>query len=258
MRYFSELAYLGTKYNGWQKQPYSPSVQQTIEQAFSTILGTAIEVTGCGRTDTGVHASQYFMHFDFEGKFPKEFLRRINKLLPPDVAIRSVFEVAPDAHARFDAVRRSYEYRIVLEKNPFQSGTAWHFPFFEKLDVEKTQQAAALLLRYEEFQPFCKSHTDAKTMSCALTRSEWVLDEAAKSMVFHISADRFLRGMVRLIVGMCLNVGLGKVELDEVREALDRQILLKKSWSVPPEGLFLTEVVYQLAVGRRQTAVTEI
>lgn len=244
MRYFSELAYKGTNYNGWQRQPNAPSVQQTIEEALATILNTAIEVVGCGRTDTGVHASQYFLHFDFEGKFPKEFLRRLNKLLPPDVAFRSIYEVAADAHARFDATRRSYEYHIVLDKNPFLIDTAWHFPFFEKLDMEKTQAAAALLLNYGAFQPFCKSNTDVHTMECALHRSEWIFDEAERRLVFHISANRFLRGMVRLIVGMCLNVGLGKVELNEVRQALDQQVLLKKSWSVPAEGLFLTEVRY--------------
>lgn len=244
MRYFSELAYKGTNYSGWQRQPNAPSVQQVIEEALSTILGKTIVVTGCGRTDTGVHASQYFLHFDFEGKFPEEFLRRINKLLPSDVAIRSFVEVTPDAHARFDAVQRSYEYHIVLDKNPFLTDTAWHFPFFEKLDLEKTQAAAALLLNYGEFQPFCKSNTDVHTMECTLFRSAWVLDEAARRMVFHVSANRFLRGMVRLIVGMTINVGLGKIEMDEVRDALERQVLLKKSWSVPAEGLFLTEVRY--------------
>lgn len=245
MRYFSELAYKGTNFNGWQRQPNAPSVQQTIEEALATILNTAIEVVGCGRTDTGVHASQYFLHFDFEGKFPKEFLRRLNKLLPPDVAFRSVYEVAADAHARFDATRRSYEYHIVLDKNPFLTDTAWHFPFFEKLDLDKTNAAAALLLEYQAFQPFCKSNTDVHTMECDLHRSEWVFDEAERRLVFHISANRFLRGMVRLIVGMCLNVGLGKVELDEVRQALDQQVLLKKSWSVPAEGLFLTKIEYK-------------
>ncbi len=244
MRYFSELAYKGTNYSGWQRQPNAPSVQQVIEEALSTILGKTIVVTGCGRTDTGVHASQYFLHFDFEGKFPEEFLRRINKLLPSDVAIRSFVEVTPDAHARFDAVQRSYEYHIVLDKNPFLTDTAWHFPFFEKLDLEKTQAAAALLLNYGEFQPFCKSNTDVHTMECTLFRSAWVLDEATRRMVFHVSANRFLRGMVRLIVGMTINVGLGKIEMDEVRDALERQVLLKKSWSVPAEGLFLTEVRY--------------
>ncbi len=244
MRYFSELAYRGTNYNGWQRQPNAPSVQQAIEEAMATILGSAIEVVGCGRTDTGVHASQYFMHFDFEGPFPKEFHRRLNKLLPNDIAIHSIFEVAPDAHARFDAVRRSYEYHITLDKDPFGEHTTWHFPFFDKLDLEKTQAAAALLLGYQEFQPFCKSNTDVHTMECTLYRSEWVLDLTSRRFIFHISANRFLRGMVRLIVGMCLNVGLGKVGIDEVRQALDQQVLLKKSWSVPPEGLFLTEVRY--------------
>ncbi|MCU0348784.1 MAG: tRNA pseudouridine(38-40) synthase TruA [Saprospiraceae bacterium] len=245
MRYFSELAYRGTNFNGWQRQPNAPSVQQAIEEAMATILGSPIEVVGCGRTDTGVHASQYFLHFDLEGGFPKEFLRRLNKLLPPDIAIRSIFEVAPDAHARFGAVRRSYEYHIVLDKNPFGADTTWHFPFFDKLDLEKTQAAAALLLGYGEFQPFCKSNTDVHTMECTLFRSEWVHDKAGRRLVFHISANRFLRGMVRLIVGMCLNVGLDKVGLDEVRHALDQQVLLKKSWSVPPAGLFLTEVAYE-------------
>ncbi|MCC6726849.1 MAG: tRNA pseudouridine(38-40) synthase TruA [Saprospiraceae bacterium] len=244
MRYFSELAYRGTNYNGWQRQPNAPSVQQAIEEAMATILGGAIEVVGCGRTDTGVHASQYFMHFDWEGSLPKEFLRRLNKLLPADIAIRSIYEVAPDAHARFDAVRRSYEYHVVLDKNPFGEDTTWHFPFFDKLDLENVQAAAALLLQYKEFQPFCKSNTDVHTMECTLLRSEWVFDEKARRLVFHISANRFLRGMVRLIVGMCLNVGLGKVSIDEVRQALEQQSLLKKSWSVPPNGLFLTEVVY--------------
>lgn len=244
MRYFSELAYNGTNYHGWQKQPNAFSVQEVIEQAFSTILGAEIEVVGCGRTDTGVHASQYFIHFDFEGNFPKEFLRRVNQFLPKDVVIRRIIPVNDDAHARFNAIRRSYAYHIVLEKNPFETNLAWHFPFFEKLDFEKTQLAAALLLNYTDFQPFCKTNTDVKTVKCRLYRSEWVLNEEQRKLIYHITADRFLRGMVRLIVGMCLNAGLGKVSLDEIREAMEQQILLKKSWSVPPHGLFLTEVKY--------------
>jgi len=244
MRYFSELAYKGTNYSGWQRQPNAPSVQQAIEEAMATILGQPIEVVGCGRTDAGVHARQYFLHFDIEGDFPNEFLRRLNKLLPDDIAIRRIYEVKPEAHARFDAVRRSYEYHLVFDKSPFEAQTAWHFPFSEKLDFGKMQTAAALLLRYREFQPFCKSNTDVHTMECSMYHSEWDLDQNARRMVYHISANRFLRGMVRLIVGMSLNVGMGKVELEEVKDALDRQVLLKKSWSVPAEGLFLTEVNY--------------
>ncbi len=244
MRFFSELAYNGTNYHGWQKQHNASSVQEVISQALATILGAEIEVVGCGRTDTGVHASRYFMHFDFEGQFPKEFLRRMNRLLPADIAIRQIFPVSDEAHARFDAILRSYEYRIVLDKNPFETYQAWHFPFFEKLDFEKMQQAARMLLNYSEFLPFCKSNTDVQTMKCSLHRSEWVLDLEQRKLTYSISANRFLRGMVRLVVGMCLNTGLGKTSLDEVQHAMETQIHLKKSWSVPPHGLFLTEVKY--------------
>ena len=245
MRYFTELAYNGTNYNGWQKQLNAPSVQETIEKAFSTILGTGIEVVGCGRTDTGVHASQYFMHFDFDEKFPKAFLNRVNKFLPPDIAIRQVFQVGDDAHARFDAVHRSYEYHLVFEKNPFEINTVWHFPFAEKPRLELVREAATLLIGYVEFAPFCKTHSDVKTMKCNLARSEWVVDENTREWVYHISSNRFLRGMVRLVVGMCLNVGLGKISLQAVRQAMEQQTPLEKSWSVPPQGLFLTEVKFE-------------
>jgi len=168
----------------------------------------------------------------------------MNKLLPDDIAFRSVYEVKPEAHARFDAVSRSYEYRIVFDKSPFEADTAWHFPFSHQLNFGKMRTAAALLLRYSEFQPFCKSNSDAQTMACSLHHSDWDYDDTGRRMIFRISANRFLRGMVRLIVGMCLNVGLGKLELETVKEALDRQVLLNRSWSVPPEGLFLTQVKY--------------
>jgi tRNA pseudouridine38-40 synthase len=243
MRYFAQLAYNGTAYAGWQAQPHAPSVQQTLETAFSTISGTAIEFVGCGRTDAGVHASQYFAHFDFDGTFPNGFLQRVNKLLPDEVVIYNIFEVAPDAHARFDAFSRSYEYHLTFIKNPFQIQTAYFYPFTNKPDFNKMQAAAHLLLHYNEFQPFCKSNHDAKTLQCDLTKSEWMQTDENK-LVFHITANRFLRGMVRLIVGMCLNVGLEKVRLADVKTALDNQTLLKKSWSVPPQGLFLTEVKY--------------
>jgi tRNA pseudouridine38-40 synthase len=244
MRYFAELAYNGAAYYGWQKQPGQASVQTTLEEAFSLILNTPIEVTGCGRTDTGVHAHQYFMHFDFEGAFPQGFINRMNKYLPKDIALYQIMEVAPDAHARFDANSRSYEYHLEFRKNPFTTSTAYHFPFAEQIDRHQLQQAAALLLDYTDFFPFCKTNTDVKTMKCQLSRCEWIFDDARHQMVFHISANRFLRGMVRLIVGMCLNVGIGKTSLEEVRSAMDQQKRLKQSWSVPPQGLFLTDIRY--------------
>lgn len=243
MRYFAELAYNGFQYSGWQKQPHKPSVQETIKQAFSTILGAEIEVVGCGRTDAGVHASQYFMHFDFDGNFPKAFLSRVNKFLPQHIVIFRIIEVAPEAHARFDAVSRSYVYRLSFVKNPFEIQTSYFYPYAQRPDFEQMQAAAELLLAYREFYPFCKSNHDAKTLQCELTRSEW-LQINENHLEYHITSNRFLRGMVRLIVGMCLNVGIGKVSIQEVKTALDQQTLLNKSWSVPPEGLFLRAIKY--------------
>lgn len=245
MRYFVELAYNGTHYFGWQRQPKQITVQEKIEHAFSTILRTQIAVMGCGRTDTGVHAMQYFLHFDMEGEFPKAFLSRINKFLPKDISIFRIFPVAADAHARFDAYHRAYEYHLTFIKNPFQQETSFLFPFPQRPDMDLMTAAAQLLLEYKEFFPFCKTNTDAKTMICDLKRAEWVLNEDGNGMVFHIAANRFLRGMVRLIVGMSLNVGTGKVTLEELKQAMDTQSRLKKSWSVPPQGLFLKDIKYE-------------
>ncbi len=242
MRYFIDLAYNGTRFCGWQRQPDSPSVQATIEDTFSLILRQPIEIVGCGRTDTGVHASQYFAHFDFDGAFPKAFLDRANKLVGNDIALKNIQLVAPEAHARFDAYVRSYEYHITFIKNPFTIETEWFFTQHPTLNRDAMQQAADILRGYSEFATFCKTHSDAPTMTCQLSRSEWhFTDDKA---VFHISSNRFLRGMVRLIVGACINVGLGQVTLAELTKALDEQVQLKKSYSVPPTGLFLTQVKY--------------
>lgn len=245
MRYFTELAYNGTLYHGWQKQPNALSVQEKVEEAFSTILNTAIEVVGCGRTDAGVHASQYFLHFDFDREIPERFVGRVNLFLPKDIAIRKIFPVKEDAHARFDAIQRSYEYHIVFEKSPFETEITWQYYLAQKLDLGRLNEVASLLLKYQEFFPFCKTHHDAQTLECQLTRCEWVLDESNKRLVFHITSNRFLRGMVRLIVGACINVAAGKLAIEKVKAALDQQTLLEKSWSVPPEGLFLSEVKYE-------------
>lgn len=244
MRYFAELAYKGTSYVGWQSQPGQVSVQSTIEDALSTILNAPTAVVGCGRTDAGVHALQYFLHFDFEGAFPDGFERRLNKYLPPDIAVYRIFAVAPDAHARYDATHRAYEYHIDGRKNPFGVGTRYHFPFVDQLDWTAMQAAASLLLNYSEFYPFCKSNTDVKTMRCELRRAEWVKGSEPGQFCFHIAADRFLRGMVRLIVGACLNVGLGKLTLAKVEQAMQQQQRLSKSLSVPPDGLYLTDIRY--------------
>ncbi len=244
MRYFAELSYRGTNYFGWQRQPQQISIQETLETAFSTILRSPTPVTGCGRTDTGVHARQYFLHFDVENEAPQNLTHRLNKLLPPDIAIKRIFPVDTAAHARFDAHERSYVYYMGFEKDPFSTDLVWHFPYAQKPDLGKMQKAAALLKNYDHFYTFCKSNTNVKTMACQLKRSEWVLDKSRNQYVFHITANRFLRGMVRLIVGMCVNVGLDKIRLEEVEKALKNQSLLEKSLSVPPQGLYLTGIQY--------------
>ena len=243
MRYFVELAYNGAAYHGWQRQPHCRSVQETLEGNFSMILRRPVEMTGCGRTDTGVHALQYFLHFDFEGDLPPHFLRRVNKMLPDDIAVFRIFEVAADAHARFDAIQRSYRYHLLFRKDPFRQKTATFYPFPERPDLPSMKAAAALLLNYRDFYPFCRSNHDAFTMRCELRRAEWIQPNDHE-LVFHASADRFLRGMVRLMVGMCINVGLGKLSLEQVSSAMDKQHRLQKAESAAPEGLFLSEVIY--------------
>lgn len=247
MRYFVELSYKGTQYCGWQRQPNAPTVQETIEDALSTILNTPTSIMGCGRTDTGVHARKFYMHFDYVGDLPKSFQNRLNKFLPTDIAIHRIIEVDAEAHTRFDAFYRAYEYHILFDKNPFHKETAYYYPAGKKLDIEKLNEAAALLLNYEEFFTFCKSESSANTMFCEMKVAKWEV-VGDKGLVFHIAANRFLRGMVRLIVGMCLNVALGKISIKEVESALKNQTRLDKSYSVPAEGLYLTEIRYPAEV----------
>ena len=242
MRYFIELAYNGAQYHGWQRQPNAVSVQEVLEQGISTIINKPTSTMGCGRTDTGVHASQYFAHFDVEGDLPKAFHFRLNIFLPPDIVIRRIFPVEAKQHSRFDAHYRAYAYHLSSQKDPFRQKTLLHFSGARKIDRDKLQEAAQLILDYDEFAPFCKTNSDAKTMYCQLYRSEWEFQE--NEWIYHIAANRFLRGMVRLIVGMCLSVGQGKVSLEEVKKAMDEQTRLEKSLSVEPQGLFLVEVKY--------------
>jgi tRNA pseudouridine38-40 synthase len=250
MRYFITLAYNGTRLSGWQRQPNAPSVQQRLEDVFSLLLRQPIEITGCGRTDAGVHARQYVAHFDYAEAFPKSFLERANQLIGQDIALYRLSPVANTAHARFDATERSYQYTLSFQKNPFFAETEWFFAQAKKLDWEKMQAAAAVLIQknalgepqYTAFAPFCKTHSDAQTMDCTISRSEWIF--ADDGALFHISANRFLRGMVRLIVGMCVNIGLGQIQLDDLHTALQNQEPLKKSYSAPPTGLFLTDIKY--------------
>jgi tRNA pseudouridine38-40 synthase len=245
MRFFISLRYLGTHYFGWQRQPNQISVQETIEKALSILLKTPTEIVGCGRTDTGVHARFYVAHFDFfEENLPEKFQHSFNSLLPNDIAILDFWQVADDAHARFDAVERGYEYHISLKKDPFLRELAWQNPLAQRADLVKMNAAAQILLDFSEFKPFCKTNGSATTSTCKIIRADWVFDKKNDALIFHIFANRFLRGMVRLLVGMCLEVGFGKLSLEEVRTTLETQKPLRRSVSVPATGLFLTQVLY--------------
>lgn len=244
MRYFLTLSYRGTHYAGWQVQPNAPSVQATLEAALSTILREKIDITGCGRTDAGVHARYYVAHFDSDTILPPTFLNGLNSLLPNDIAVYEIKPVSPEAHARFDAFERSYEYVVSLRKDPFSTETAWFYPLYSRLDFEKMQEVAALLPNYTDFFPFCKSDSGLEHYGCALKTAHWKQGAEEHQWIFHVTANRFLRGMVRLIVGACVLVGRGQLQVADVKKALDEQKPLKKSLSVPPQGLFLTDVKY--------------
>ena len=241
MRYFIQLAYNGKGYHGWQIQPNAITVQQTIENALSTILNTKLSIIGAGRTDTGVHASSMFAHFDFEGDFERDDLvYKLNSFLPNDIAIKQIFEVKKEVHARFYATKRTYNYRIALTKNVFDYEYSYYVQM--PLDINKMNEASALLLDYIDFQCFSKSNTDVKTYNCKIDTAFWKKEN--NMLIFTISADRFLRNMVRAIVGTMINVGLGKINVDDIHEIIKSKNRGEAGFSVPAQGLYLTEVAY--------------
>ena len=242
MRYFIELAYKGQAYHGWQIQPGDPTVQETIEEALSTLLGETIGVVGCGRTDAGVHASQFFLHFDTSQEVDKEKLKyRLNSFLPDDIAIFQVRKVKEEAHARFDAFSRSYEYRIHEGKNPFMIGTVMQLRTPE-LDLERMNEASALLLEHEDFKCFSRSRTDVRSYVCRIEEACW--KKEGELLVFRVTANRFLRNMVRAIVGTLMEIGQGKREVEDFRRIIESRDRTQAGPSARAEGLFLTRVRY--------------
>jgi tRNA pseudouridine38-40 synthase len=241
-RYFIRLSYKGTNYHGWQIQPNAITVQEVLNKALSTILNADINVVGCGRTDTGVHASDFYAHFDVENKeFDCEKLAfRLNRFLPHDIAIKKVFAVRDDAHTRFDATSRTYHYFITKEKNPFRLESHWKVPY--ELDVDKMNQAAAALFDYIDFTSFSKLHTDVKTNNCKVYQAEW--KESEDEIIFTVKADRFLRNMVRAIVGTLVEVGRGKLDIDGFRKVIESKNRSKAGTSVPGHALYLAEIGY--------------
>lgn len=241
MRYFIELSYRGTHYHGWQIQPDQNSVQEELSKAISKILQEKIDIVGAGRTDTGVHATQMFAHFDSEKKISNEIVYKFNSVLPNDIVVHDVKQVSDDAHARFDAVSRSYEYHIWLGRDPFSLETSWQL-YRQELDIELMNEAAQILLEYTDFECFSKVKTDVNTFDCTITEAVWKKED--KKLVFHITANRFLRNMVRAIVGTLVEVGQGKRSIANFREVIESKNRSNAGLSVPAKGLFLTKVKY--------------
>lgn len=273
-RYFAELAFDGTQYHGWQIQQNALSVQEVFNKALTTLLRQPVETTGCGRTDTGVHAKQLFVHFDVEegagievrgaGKLSaishprsaisdlqletKQMLiadcrllkASLNAVLPKDIAVKNIIPIAADAHARFDATLRAYEYHIHFDKNPFKQNLSWQLRDFPDLDL--MNQAANIIKEYRDFSCFSKSNTQVKTNFCAIKEAFWQQKE--DSIIFYISADRFLRNMVRAIVGTLISVGKKEIEPEAVRKIIESKSRSNAGVSVPACGLYLTKVVY--------------
>jgi len=241
VRYFLELAYKGKNYFGWQRQPNQISIQEVIEDKLTILLKEKIAIVGAGRTDTGVHAKQIFAHFNYTKEIEIEkFIFKLNSFLPKDIAIYKLFVVKEDAHARFDATSREYEYHIHLGKNPFITEGAYQINNY--LDIDKMNEAAKIMFEFTDFKCFSKTKTDVRTYNCDIMKAEWV--QNGNLLVFRIKADRFLRNMVRAIVGSLIEVGNGKKSIEGFRKILESRDRSKAGISVPAQGLYLTKVEY--------------
>jgi len=241
LRYFFEIAFKGSAYHGWQIQKNALSVQEVINNTLSQLVGHPVVSTGSARTDTGVHAEQLFFHVDLEKSIRKDtFLSKVNKMLPWDILLKNISLVQDDLNARYDAIQRSYDYRILTYKDPFLEGQYYYYS--RSLDLEQMNKAAAILLKCKNFKSFSRVKTSVNHFECKLTRAEWVKENGR--LTFFVSANRFLRGMVRAMVGTLLEVGLGRITVQEFRKILADQDRRRAARSVPAQGLFLTEIRY--------------
>ena len=242
MRYFITLSFDGTAYHGWQIQPHSVSVQEELQKALSTLLRMPVEVVGAGRTDTGVHARKMFAHFDSEYELEcPQLVYKLNKLLPRDIAVQQVERVADDMHARFSAKSRTYHYYVHLDKNPFLRSYSWQV--YGNPDFELMNKAAVVLMEYMDFTSFSKVNTDTKTNDCTITEAHW--DRVGEGQWrFTITANRFLRNMVRAIVGTLMEVGRGRMTIEQLRQVIEAKDRCRAGDSVPGNALFLVDVKY--------------
>lgn len=244
-RYFISLSYDGSAYHGWQTQPNANSVQQEIETALAKLhANQVIEVVGCGRTDAGVHAQQYFLHADLPCTWdPQQLIFKLNRMTPPDIGFFQAWETSVDLHARFDASKRTYRYFIHEQKDPFKKKTSWHLQ--AKLDIDAMNLAAKHLIGQQDFSSFAKLHTDVKTNICEVFAAKW--QRTQNGLYFEITANRFLRNMVRAIVGTLVDVGQGKINASTLPDIIAAKNRAEASVSVPAQGLFLWAIHYEKA-----------
>jgi tRNA pseudouridine38-40 synthase len=236
-RYFLELAYKGTQYSGFQKQENANTIQSEVEKAFQILQGQPVSLVGSSRTDAGVHALQNYFHFDYDELHP-QFLYKMNAILPVDIVLKGIHRISSGAHSRFDALSRRYEYRIYQSKNPFLQGLALYYPF--KIDFELMGAAAEMVKQHNAFFAFCKTNTQVKNFNCIVFASEWIIEEGM--IIYTIEANRFLRGMVRLLTASMLQVGRKKLSIDDFAGLLTSD--QKCGYSIPSQGLFLTRVKF--------------
>lgn len=242
-RYFIQLSFRGTTFHGWQSQPNATSVQKQIEQALQTLLRENTVITGAGRTDTGVHARLFVAHFDTANPLPanaKYFIYKMNALLPGEIAIQDIYPVKPDAHARYSAISRTYKYNINQLKDPLVTEYSWHYA--SPLDVASMNQAALRLLEYTDFTSFSKLHTDVSNNICTISKAEWTRESG--QLIFTITANRFLRNMVRAIVGTMIEIGRGKITIEGFCSIIEGRNRNLAGFSVPAKGLMLYHIQY--------------
>ncbi|MEO7768562.1 MAG: tRNA pseudouridine(38-40) synthase TruA [Ferruginibacter sp.] len=245
-RYFIEVFYKGTHYSGFQIQQNANSIQAEIEKALSILIKLKVSLTGSSRTDAGVHALSNYFHFDFPQLIngaksqSDKFIYSLNAILPGDIVVKRISQVADDAHCRFDAISREYKYYIYQEKDPFQSERAYYYPY--PLDMTILNKAASAILSFHDFTSFSKRNTQVKSFACNILKSEWRLEHDL--LVYNVISDRFLRGMVKGLVGTMLKVGVGRISLDEFHKIIESRDCANADFSVPPQGLFLVNVQY--------------
>lgn len=250
MRYFLEVSYKGTAYAGFQVQKNANTIQAEIEKVLSVVLKHPIELTGSSRTDSGVHALQNFFHFDFEQTVVPAIVYNLNAILPRDIVVRAIFPVSKDAHCRFEALHRQYRYCLNAKKDPFSTDTSWYYPY--SLDIELLNKAASLLLNYTDYTSFSKLNSQAFTNQCTITKSEWKLN--GHLLEYHVQSNRFLRGMVRGLVGTMILVGRGKTSLKSFEEILLAKDCSLANFATPAHGLFLVEVAYPPSILERKSS----